>query len=184
MSIRAIETTYRGHRFRSRLEARWAVFFDALTIPWEYEPQGYVIDGRPYLPDFRIAARWWVEVKGDETQLDKPFLQRAGEELAGGLIVLGPIPDPPAVDGGSVEHDWYWPLLRDVDGPELVDVGFGHWQKSPEGRMWLSGGGGAFHQDSPWLTPQKGEPGYTQGAHAYAAARSARFEHGQSGATR
>jgi hypothetical protein len=29
MTIQAIETVYRGHRFRSRLEARWAVFFDA-----------------------------------------------------------------------------------------------------------------------------------------------------------
>jgi hypothetical protein len=28
--IKAIETSYKGYRFRSRLEARWAVFFDAL----------------------------------------------------------------------------------------------------------------------------------------------------------
>jgi hypothetical protein len=27
--LRPIETRYRGFRFRSRLEARWAVFFDA-----------------------------------------------------------------------------------------------------------------------------------------------------------
>lgn len=26
-----IETEYKGYRFRSRLEARWAVFFDTLT---------------------------------------------------------------------------------------------------------------------------------------------------------
>ena len=30
--IKAIETYYKGYRFRSRLEARWAVFFD-LEIP-------------------------------------------------------------------------------------------------------------------------------------------------------
>ena len=29
--IKAIETVYNGYRFRSRLEARWAVFFDALA---------------------------------------------------------------------------------------------------------------------------------------------------------
>lgn len=28
--IKAIETEYDGHRFRSRLEARWAVFFNAI----------------------------------------------------------------------------------------------------------------------------------------------------------
>ncbi len=31
--IKAIETRYKGYRFRSRLEARWAVFFDALSVP-------------------------------------------------------------------------------------------------------------------------------------------------------
>jgi hypothetical protein len=30
--LQAIETFYRGYRFRSRLEARWAVLFDALGI--------------------------------------------------------------------------------------------------------------------------------------------------------
>ncbi len=39
--IRAIETLYRGYRFRSRLEARWAVFFDTAWIPWRYEQEGF-----------------------------------------------------------------------------------------------------------------------------------------------
>ena len=30
MSLRPIETHYNGYRFRSRLEARWAVFFEAM----------------------------------------------------------------------------------------------------------------------------------------------------------
>ena len=30
--IKAIETEYNGYKFRSRLEARWAVFFDALGV--------------------------------------------------------------------------------------------------------------------------------------------------------
>lgn len=54
MTIRPIETRYAGFRFRSRLEARWAVFFDTLGIKWEYEPQGYMLDGKPYLPDFKL----------------------------------------------------------------------------------------------------------------------------------
>ena len=34
--IKAIETYYKGYRFRSRLEARWAVFFDAACVEYEY----------------------------------------------------------------------------------------------------------------------------------------------------
>ncbi|MBK9515513.1 MAG: hypothetical protein IPO05_18320 [Flavobacteriales bacterium] len=54
--IKPIETRYKGYRFRSRLEARWAVFFDALGLEWEYEPEGFDLgDGVYYLPDFRVA---------------------------------------------------------------------------------------------------------------------------------
>ena len=51
--MQAIQTEYKGYLFRSRLEARWAVFFDACGVRWEYEPGGYVIpDGQYYLPEF------------------------------------------------------------------------------------------------------------------------------------
>lgn len=64
--IKAIETNYKGYKFRSRLEARWAVFFDAAKVAWEYEPEGYVLsDGRKYLPDFYLPKEdLYVEVKG------------------------------------------------------------------------------------------------------------------------
>jgi hypothetical protein len=63
--IKAIETRYKGYRFRSRLEARWAVFFDALGIEWEYEFEGFVLpNGTSYLPDFYLPDLGiWVEVK-------------------------------------------------------------------------------------------------------------------------
>ena len=35
--MKAIETEYNCYKFRSRLEARWAVFFDALGWEYEYE---------------------------------------------------------------------------------------------------------------------------------------------------
>ena len=72
--VRAIETSYMGCRFRSRLEARWAVFFDTLGWDWEYERQGYKIgcyenDEIAWLPDFEITTpigqHFYVEVKGD-----------------------------------------------------------------------------------------------------------------------
>ena len=61
-----IETVYAGCRFRSRLEARWAVFFDALGEKWEYEKEGFDLPfGGPYLPDFWLPyQQCWVEVKG------------------------------------------------------------------------------------------------------------------------
>jgi hypothetical protein len=66
-----LQTEYRGHRFRSRIEARWAVFFDMLKIPFEYEPEGVrLLIGGAYLPDFILRpdpdrGPVWFEVKGD-----------------------------------------------------------------------------------------------------------------------
>ena len=64
--IKAIETEYNGYRFRSRLEARWAVFFDELGINYQYEPEGFDLgDGYYYLPDFYLTDDdVWVEIKG------------------------------------------------------------------------------------------------------------------------
>ena len=63
--IKAIETEYKGYRFRSRLEARWAVFFDLCGIQWEYEPEGIILsDGTHYLPDFYLPTfKCFFEVK-------------------------------------------------------------------------------------------------------------------------
>lgn len=79
----AIETVYRGVRFRSRLEARWAVIFDRAGILWDYEKEGYNLPSGPYLPDFWLPlaqgiqildaqgewstqpAGFWVEIKPD-----------------------------------------------------------------------------------------------------------------------
>lgn len=63
--ITAIETRYAGHRFRSRTEARWAIYFDHAGIAWEYEPQGVQLSSGPYLPDFYLPGlAAWFEVKG------------------------------------------------------------------------------------------------------------------------
>jgi len=48
--IKAHPTEYRGVMFRSRLEARWAAFFDLIEWRWEYEP----IDLNGWTPDFRV----------------------------------------------------------------------------------------------------------------------------------
>jgi hypothetical protein len=64
MPVKPIETIYRGYRFRSRLEARWAIFMDAAGIRWEYEPEGFEINGTYYLPDFRLLqTKSFLEIK-------------------------------------------------------------------------------------------------------------------------
>lgn len=56
--IKPIETHYKGYRFRSRLEARWAVFLDALGIRYEYEIEGYDLgEAGWYLPDFWLPQQ-------------------------------------------------------------------------------------------------------------------------------
>jgi hypothetical protein len=62
--IRAIETEYNGYRFRSRLEARWAVFFDTLGVSYEYEKEGFETEAGRYLPDFWLPQFGaWYEIK-------------------------------------------------------------------------------------------------------------------------
>ena len=98
MTIKAIETVWKGYRFRSRLEARWAVFFDRLGVEWEYEPEGFEDgEGNRYLPDFRFKDRdghySFAEVKGDPTWLNggaKCTALVPRKEL----LLLGNIPDP------------------------------------------------------------------------------------------
>jgi len=88
-AIKPIETVYKGYRFRSRLEARWAVFFDSLGVKYEYEPEGFrCSDGSAYLPDFRVMCHgsrgdcldssWplYIEVKG---QMDEASAKKIKE---------------------------------------------------------------------------------------------------------
>ncbi len=123
VAIKAIETIYNGYRFRSRLEARWAVFFDTLGIKYEYEKEGFELEGKRYLPDFWLPdLNIWIEIKGD-----KPTKE---EEHKAGLLALytrkrvyifsGQIPMPPKDDysfmedgadvffgyGGDEQHNW------------------------------------------------------------------------------
>lgn len=76
--IKPIETHYKGYRFRSRLEARWAVFFDSYGLPYEYELEGYRIGNQYYLPDFYLPSlSIHVEVKPsrqiDPNEIEKLF---------------------------------------------------------------------------------------------------------------
>lgn len=64
--MKAIETTYGGVKFRSRLEARWALVLDKLHVEWRYEHEGYELESGRYLPDFwlpDLRDGTWLEIK-------------------------------------------------------------------------------------------------------------------------
>ena len=71
----AIPTMYKGTRFRSRLEACWAAFFDLVGWRWEYEP----FDLPGWIPDFALVGAdeiTLVEVK-PVAGLDDPIAHGA-----------------------------------------------------------------------------------------------------------
>jgi len=205
MTIGAIETKYAGCKFRSRLEARWAVFFDTLGIQWKYEDQGYEVDGCRYLPDFWLPdCEVWAEVKGDPNGLRDDYKRMQTvlgpkSPLPGfkdgktSLLVLG---DVPAVrHGETVLH----PILTRTPNALTRTWGFfvpskpsGHSLVLDEQQTCISVLFGKFNwidpdgnpeskawDTEPWLLDTPGT--FSTVLRAYKAAREARFEHGAQG---
>ena len=116
--IKAIETEYNGYKFRSRLEARWAVFFDYLGISYEYEPEGFQMDDTTcYLPDFYIPE-WdaYIEVKGNRPNVAnelKKTVKFVNHSL-NRVLILSDIPD------GSEGLYWF-PMIWFNSLTELVN---------------------------------------------------------------
>jgi hypothetical protein len=190
-------------RFRSRLEARWAVFFDVLGVAWTYEPERHKLPAsRPdgsaftstYLPDFWVQARTtggdagavvglWVEVKGSVEQLGEctdrytRFLLEGA--LQAPLVLLGPLtrPDQP--------RPWHWVYERaphPVHGaPEIVRYGA---RFTDAGTVTTAGPAiavvpGIEATEARHLTPSIADPWSPWSGsvwHALNAARRARFD--------
>lgn len=92
--IAAIPTTYKGVKFRSKLEAAWAEWFDSKGIEWTYEQEGYQLpSGTWYLPDFWLPkAKTFVEVKGlIDASVQKP-IELAKSVPIGVCVVLAEAP--------------------------------------------------------------------------------------------
>ena len=168
--IKAIETRYKGYRFRSRLEARWAVFFDALGVKWEYEKEGYQLPSGWYLPDFWLSqVKMWAEVKGNKFSCRE---MRLAEELvdATGFRVL--------ILDGPIEPRCYWGIGKiDRDGCRDswdYDIAEGHEYWKSESRFYCHCG-----EDCDIDNPNRYEDVSPLWKKAVTAARSARFEHGE-----
>lgn len=193
--IKAIETYYDGHRFRSRLEARWYIVFDKLELGPMYEPEGFILpDGTYYLPDFYLPTlRTWVEVKGVMDDTSRKKIEAFASQLPEGqrLWVVHDIPNIKersfGLDSEGMEMYWRndamdWPYYLCVC-PKCGRVGIEY-----DGRGWRVDD---CHSDdlSDLYYPgasclNHGDKGYSYNApkilKAYDAARMARFEHGES----
>ena len=197
MNIKPIETIYNGYRFRSRLEARWAVFFDTLNVPYEYEPEGFVLhNGDWYLPDFRVKCYGmrtgepkdyyfdlWIEVKGEmtESEADKIKAFAFCNEIfpVHPVLILGNIPPI----GYFYNFDEWDRFLKNFPNRSIDrcvepfsyytidgDI-YGAFPAGLNGKFFLMGRDGDYYSDEAIAASER----------AYQKARFARFEYGEKG---
>jgi hypothetical protein len=172
--LKAIETHYKGYRFRSRLETRWAVFFDALGIEWEYEKEGYDLgEAGWYLPDFWLPqVRMWAEVKpevlSEAERLKLEALARGTDRPC--LMLIGIPENKPyqAIVWAVTDGGWPGEYSEVSDGFALCDYCLTMFHAYPiyEGRFYASPGS---EEDGRFEDVEE----------AVRTARSARFEHGE-----
>lgn len=174
--IKAIETYYNGYKFRSRLEARWAVFFDACGIKYEYEPEGYEMDGVRYLPDFRLSNisniddDLFIEVKGVLKDNDciklVSFIEKDNN-----LLLLRNIPS-----GKSREH-----FIKDIEDSFDEDNEIKYFSVFMLGYCGEMAFIAINHNGKPIIVKEKFEEDFDtdweKTLSAYKKARSARFEY-------
>src|SRR5260221_13272797 len=129
--IKAHPTRYGDTLFRSRLEARYAAYFDLCGFGWEYEP----VDFKGWTPDFRVSVPcshsectwtpdgerpaehvWWVEIKPyeRESEFKSHAFRRFNKPYEFAAIGLGLNPLVETVAefahgaGGGEERLSYW----------------------------------------------------------------------------
>lgn len=177
--MKPIETVYCGYRFRSRLEARWAVFFDALGVKWEYEPEGYDLgDAGWYLPDFWLPDySAFIEVKPVNPNPDELLkMRRLAQGFAVdrnttvyGLFAIG-IPGQESTRFQTGFEMWPTGEAPYCDGVDLVlcQYAIDKWGKGSFYNVNLAGGDD--------MAPREARDNG-----AYVAAKSARFGQGGRG---
>lgn len=169
--IKAIETHYKGYRFRSRLEARWAVYFETLGCHWQYELEGFELGGGlRYLPDFRIgwhkgdeSKMWWAEVKPQPLSDAERVKTEAFARTVGPVILLIGTP-------GFVTY----PVLELGSNNALQEIDIVLGEHKARGRFYLNTGRPAL---GPIFESDVCDPDRIR--LAVEAARSARFEFGE-----
>jgi len=190
-----IQTKYAGCLFRSRLEARWAVFFDHVGVTWRYEPEGFDLDGDWYLPDFYLPEiEKWFEVKGTKpTDHEGELARKLAISHRNDVIVAWG--DIPRITDSKGMDDQSWDVVsREAPGQrDLVcynyDSGSAFWDFWYGWCICVHCGkpGIEYESRSARICKHDASDRDHTGDHprllaAYTAARSARFEHGHTGA--
>lgn len=180
--MKAIETRIYGCRFRSRLEARWAVALTEQKIMWEYEPEGFDLgDAGFYLPDFWLPqVSMWAEVKPNKPT-DKELEKAAVLTKQSGFPCLLLIGKPANAAYWSIEdleadHTAWEVSCGQVKAHAMDRVPFESSKYHlDENRFWTCTGEGVQTfpmPHDPWGEASQPHP-------AVDAALSARFEHGE-----
>lgn len=87
--IAAIPQEHRGITYRSRTEARWAEYFHSKHLDFQYEPDGFRLDGDWYVPDFYLPyANIYFEVKPTEPTVREVRVAKALAATAKAVVVV------------------------------------------------------------------------------------------------
>lgn len=152
--VKAEPTEYKGLQFRSKLEARVALFFDLCKIKYQYEPDRLVCNGKEYNPDFYLPETDdYVEVKGERPGYEQEILKaRSFVSLDGPvrrLIIISEIPDPSEV--GMPHFPCYFASARDSYG-DGIEEGWYFFQDIEEEKA--SGHISSAHFAGPDISPR------------------------------
>ena len=181
--MKALESLYRGFRFRSRLEARWAVFMDAMGVAFEYEREAYDLDGMYYLPDFwlpEMKAHLEIKPESPTDEEEEKMRRLVAHTKRWGYTCIGSpeVPDSTSsYDGGA--HVFIW---NDDEYGQGVGSDFGYqWCECPRcHRCELQFDGRADRISCNCPTSEHGDKGYNYKSErlvaAYTKAKSYRFE--------
>jgi hypothetical protein len=172
-----IQTKYKGYRFRSRTEARWAVFFDTLGLDWKYEFEGFDLGKYGfYLPDFWLPdVKMWAEVKAEqftEEEFDKA--SKLVEITGFSCLLLVGVPENKAYPAITPRRFFF----DGIDETILFCFTNTHNYPKEEHRFYSSPfceGGKCKHEFGEC------DGKYPDTEYAVIASRSARFEHGENG---
>jgi hypothetical protein len=115
MRPRSKRTLYREVLYRSRIEARWAVFYDTLGIKHKYEPFWAEVDSRRgcinYKPDFEIVVpddnqSYYVEIK-DSVPSQEAITKACGwARDLGDVVIFFELRPPKPVSESAWLFEW------------------------------------------------------------------------------
>jgi hypothetical protein len=157
--MKAINTHFDNLYFRSRLEARWAVYFNSLGIDYIYEMEGFEFDGYKYLPDFYFPKYdFYGEVKHEHFgDVDVDRWNSFVTNIKKPLIIFDGMPSAKPL------KSLFW---EDGILCEYQTIPFCNLIKESFGYFFYAGGDEDFAQFEPYKS-------------AISKARKKRFEHGE-----